>query len=274
MTIDDNSFNFVRQLLRQRAAIVLDDSKHYLVHSRLSQLARREGLASAQDVIDRLRAAPAGPLQRKVIEAMTTTETLFFRDGKPYEALRNAILPELVRARRTERKLQIWSCACSSGQEPYSIGMLLREHFPELASWDLRLIATDISTEMLARSRAGRYSRLEVNRGLPHAYLMKYFDRVGHEWQIRDELRKMIDFRELNLAGHWGAVHAADLILLRNVLIYFDVETKRQVLGKVRKLLRPGGFLMLGTAETTVKLDDGFELVRSDGTAYYRLRRS
>jgi chemotaxis protein methyltransferase CheR len=274
VTIDDNSFNFVRQLLRQRAAIVLDDSKHYLVHSRLSQLARREGLASAQDVIDRLRAAPAGPLQRKVIEAMTTTETLFFRDGKPYEALRNAIFPELVRARKTERKLQIWSCACSSGQEPYSVGMLLREHFPELATWDLQLIATDISTEMLARSRAGRYSRLEVSRGLPHAYLVKYFDRVGHEWQIRDEMRKMVEFRELNLAGHWGAVHAADLILLRNVLIYFDVETKREVLGKVRKLLRPGGFLMLGTAETTVNLDDGFELVRSDGTAYYRLRRS
>src|ERR1041385_4822100 len=274
MTIDDTGFNFVRRLLRERAAIVLEDGKQYLVDNRLSQLARREGLTSAQEVIDRLRKAPGGPLQRKVIEAMTTTETLFFRDGKPYEALRNAILPELVRLRRNERKLQIWSCACSSGQEPYSVGMLLREHFPELASWDLRLVATDISTEMLARSRAGRYSRLEVNRGLPHAYLMKYFNRVGHEWQIRDELRKMIEFRELNLAGQWGAVHAADLILLRNGLIYFDVETKRQVLGKVRKLLRPGGFLMLGTAETTVNLDDGFELVRSDGTAYNRLRRS
>jgi len=274
MTIDDSSFNFVRQLLRQRAAIVLDDTKHYLVHSRLSQLARREGLASAQDVIDRLRASPAGPLQRKVIEAMTTTETLFFRDGKPYEALRNAIIPELIKLRKTERKLQIWSCACSSGQEPYSVGMLLREHFAELASWELRLIATDISTEMLARSRAGRYSKLEVNRGLPHAYLMKYFERIGQEWQIRDDLRKMVEFRELNLAGPWGVVQTADLILLRNVLIYFDVDTKRQVLGKVRKLLRPGGFLMLGTAETTVNLDDGFELVRSDGTAYYRLRSS
>ena len=274
MTIDGNSFNFVRQLLRERAAIVLDDTKQYLVDSRLSQLARREGLASAQDLIDRLRAAPAGPLQRKVIEAMTTTETLFFRDGKPYEALRNAILPELVRLRRNERKFQIWSCACSSGQEPYSVGMLLREHFPELGTWDVRVIGTDISTEMLARSRAGRYSRLEVNRGLPMAYLMKYFDKVGTDWQIRDELRKAVEFRELNLAGPWGAVQTADLILLRNVLIYFDVDTKRQVLGKIRKLLRPGGFLMLGTAETTVNLDDGFELVRSDGTAYYRLRRS
>lgn len=272
MTIDDRGFNFVRQLLRERAAIVLDDTKQYLVDNRLSQLARREGLASAQDVIDRLRAAPAGPLQRKVIEAMTTTETLFFRDGKPYEALRNAIVPELVRLRGTERRLQIWSCACSSGQEPYSLGMLLREHFPALASWDLRMVATDISTEMLARSRTGRYSQLEVNRGLPAAYLTKYFDRVGLDWQIRDELRRMIEFRELNLAGAWGAMPPADLILLRNVLIYFDVETKRTVLGKIRKLLRPGGFLMLGTAETTMNLDASFELVRTDGTAYYRLR--
>jgi chemotaxis protein methyltransferase CheR len=271
MTIDANGFNFVRQLLRQRAAIVLDDTKQYLVDSRLSQLARREGLASAQDVIDRLRAAPAGPLQRKVIEAMTTTETLFFRDGKPYDALRNAIFPELLRLRRTERKLRIWSCACSSGQEPYSVGMLLREHFPELSGWEVRMVATDISTEMLARSRAGRYSRIEINRGLPSEYLTKYFEPVGPDWQIRDDLRKMIEFRELNLADPWPQIHSADLVLLRNVLIYFDMDTKRQVLGKVRRLLRPGGYLMLGTAETTVNLDDGFELVRSDGTAYYRL---
>jgi chemotaxis protein methyltransferase CheR len=274
MTIDDNGFNFVRQLLRERAAIVLDDSKQYLVDNRLAQLARREGLASAQDVIDRLRAAPAGPLQRKVIEAMTTTETLFFRDAKPYEALRSAIVPELVRLRQAERKLQIWSCACSSGQEPYSIGMLLREHFPALASWDVRLVATDISSEMLARSRAGRYSQLEVNRGLPAAYLTKYFNRVGLDWQIRDELRRMIEFRELNLAGAWGAMSPSDVIFLRNVLIYFDVATKRTVLGKIRKLLRPGGFLILGTAETTMNLDTGFELVRTNGTAYYRLRSS
>jgi len=205
MTIDPGSFKFVRQLLRERAAIVLDDDKQYLVINRLSQLARREGLASAQDVIDRLRAAPAGPLQRKVIEAMTTTETLFFRDAKPYEALRRSIVPELIRLRDRERKLQIWSCGCSSGQEPYSLGMTLREHFPELATWSLKLIATDISTEMLARSRQGRYSELEVNRGLPNALRLKYFDQVGADWQIRDELRRMVEFRELNLAGPWGA---------------------------------------------------------------------
>jgi chemotaxis protein methyltransferase CheR len=274
MTIDASSFNFVRQLLRERAAIVLDDDKQYLVANRLSQLARREGLASARDVIDRLRAAPAGPLQRKVIEAMTTTETLFFRDGKPYEALRNAIVPELIRTRAADRKLQIWSCACSSGQEPYSLCMLLRESFPGLAGWDLRLTATDISTEMLARARAGRYSQLEINRGLPIKLLDKYFHQVGADWQIREDLRRMIEFRELNLAGPWGAVPPADLVLLRNVLIYFDVATKRQILGKVRKLLRPGGFLVLGTAETTLDNTDGLEQIRSDGTTYYRLRNS
>jgi chemotaxis protein methyltransferase CheR len=272
VTIDDHDFNYVRQLVRERAAIVLDEGKQYLVDNRLSLLARREGLSSAREVIARLRAAPAGPLQRKVVEAMTTTETLFFRDGKPYEALRHTIIPALLRLRAAERQLQIWSCACSSGQEPYSVGMLLREHFPALASWHIRLVATDLSTEMLARSRAGRYSQLEVDRGLPAGYLGKYFDKIGHDWQINDDLRKMIELRQLNLAGPWTHTPPVDLILLRNVLIYFDIETKRQILAKVRKALRPGGFLLLGTAETTMNLDDGFELKRSDGTSYYRVR--
>jgi chemotaxis protein methyltransferase CheR len=272
VTIDQTGFNYVRQLVRDRTAIVLEDGKQYLVDNRLSLLARREGLESAQQVIDRLRAAPDGALQRKVIEAMATTETLFFRDVRPYDALRSTILPELLRARAADRKLLIWSGACSSGQEPYSVGMLMREHFPVLASWDVRVLATDISTEMLARSRTGRYSQLEVSRGLPAALLTKYFEKVDAEWQIRSELRRMIEFREHNLAGPWGALPPADLILLRNVLIYFDIESKRAVLGKIRKLLRPGGFLMLGTAETTMNVDDGFELVRSDGASYYRLR--
>ena len=272
MTIDDAAFNYVRQLVRDRAAIVLEDGKQYLVDNRLSMLARREGMESAQEVIDRLRSAPDGALQRKVVEAMATTETLFFRDGKPYDALRNTILPELQRARAAERKLQIWSAACSSGQEPYSVCMLVREHFPALATWDLRLLATDISTEMLGRSRAGRYSQLEVSRGLPSAFLMKYFERNEYEWQIRGDLRRMVEFREHNLAGVWNGMPSADLIMLRNVLIYFDVEIKRAVLAKIRKLLRPGGFLMLGTAETTMNLDDSFELVRSDGASYYRIR--
>jgi chemotaxis protein methyltransferase CheR len=274
VTIDDTAFKFIRQLVRERSAIVLEEGKQYLVNSRLSLLAQREGLGSAQEVIDRLRAAPKGPLQRKVIEAMTTTETLFFRDRKPYDALRHTVLPELIRLRASERALQIWSCACSSGQEPYSLAMLIREYFPALAGWSVRLVATDISTEMLARCRAGLYSELEVKRGLPNALLAKYFDKAGLEWQIRAELRRMIELRELNLAGPWAAMPPVDLVMLRNVLIYFDVETKRQILGRIRKVLRPGGYLLLGTAETTTNLDDGFELVHSDGTSYYRSRSS
>jgi chemotaxis protein methyltransferase CheR len=270
MTIDEPGFNYVRQMVRDRAAIVLEDGKQYLVDSRLSALARKEGLASAQEVVDKLRAAPAGPMQRKVIEAMTTTETLFFRDMKPYEALRKTIVPEILKTRTTERRLQIWSCACSSGQEPYSLAMLLREHFPELATWKVGITATDISSEMLSRSREGRYSQLEVGRGLPAQFLVKYFDKVGLDWQIRPELRKSIDFRELNLAGPWAGLPQADVVMLRNVLIYFDVETKKQILGKVRQVLRPGGYLFLGTAETTMNLDDTYELVRSEGAVYYR----
>jgi chemotaxis protein methyltransferase CheR len=272
MSLDQGSFDYVRQLVRERAAIVLEDGKHYLVDSRLATLARREGMNDAQEVVNRLRAAPSGPLQRKVIEAMTTTETSFFRDGKPYDALRETVIPELARLRAQERRLRIWSCACSSGQEPYSLAMLLREHFPELASWDLRITATDLSTEMLARARAGRFSQLEVNRGLPAPLLIKYFERRGLDWDVRPELQKLLEFREFNLAGPWAGMAPMDVVMLRNVLIYFGVDTKRQILGKVRQVLRPGGLLFLGTAETTMNLDDGYELVRASGATFFRVR--
>jgi len=195
----------VRQLLRERAAIVLDDTKQYLVDSRLSQLARREGLASAQDVIDRLRAAPAGPLQRKVIEAMTTTETLFFRDGKPYDAIRNAIRPRAGPAAPRRAQAADLSCACSSGQEPYSVGMLLREHFPSSGRGTYGWSAPTSRPRCCPRSRAGP---LQPARGQPRPAdgLSDEVFRQGRQRlaQIRDELRKAIEFRELNLAGPWG----------------------------------------------------------------------
>jgi len=270
VTIDDSGFKYVRQLVRERAAIVLEEGKQYLVANRLSVLARREGLGSAQEVIDRLRAAPSGPLQRKVIEAMTTTETLFFRDGKPYEALRNTILPELQRMRAADRKLQIWSCACSSGQEPYSLAMLIREHFPALTSWNVQIVATDISTEMLARSRAGRYSQLEVNRGLPAPMLVRYFTRVGMHWQVAEDLRRMVTTELVNLAEPWPVLPPFDLIFMRNVLSYFDVPTKQTILGRVRRQLRPDGLLLLGGAETTMNLDANFERVPIGRSNWYR----
>ena len=270
MTLDGRAFRYVQQLVRDRAAIVLDDGKHYLVETRLSQLARRENLTTAQDVVDRLRAAPHGPLQRKVVEAMTTTETLFFRDARPYDALANTVLPALVRARARTRRLRLWSCACSSGQEPYSLAMLLREQLPARSTWAVRIVATDISSEMLARARAGVYSALEVSRGLPRALLAKYFTPRGGDWEIRAELRAAVDFRELNLAAPSLAMEPVDVVMLRNVLIYFDVDTKRRILARVRAAMQPGGAMFLGTAETTTNLAGGFELTTSDGATYYR----
>lgn len=271
MSITAVDFEYVRKLVRERSAIVLEEGKQYLVESRLSMLARREGLASIQEVLGQMRAAPMGPLHRKVVEAMTTNESSFFRDVNPYNALRLTVLPELLRLRATERSLRIWSCACSSGQEPYSIAMLLQESFPTLASWKVQLTATDLSSEMVARAKAGLFSQLEINRGLPAALLVKYFEQSGMEWQIRDSLRRSIDFRELNLAGPWTGVGLADIVMLRNVLIYFGMDTKRQILNKVRQVLRPGGILFLGTAETTMNLDDEYELLRTDGASYYRV---
>lgn len=273
MTISASDFDFVRRYVREASAIVLEDGKQYLVESRLMTVANRAGLPSVSEVIARLRAAPQGPLGRQVVDAMTTNESSWFRDVNPYNALRGSVLPELMKLRAGERTLRIWSSACSSGQEPYSVAMLLREHFPMLDTWNVRLVATDLSSEMIARARAGVFTQLEINRGLPAKLLVKYFERRGPDYKLRDELRRAIEFRELNLAAPWGSqIVGADVVLLRNVLIYFDNDTKRQILSRVRQVLRPGGYLFLGTAETTLNLDDAFELVRSEGAVYYRAR--
>jgi chemotaxis protein methyltransferase CheR len=272
MSITGAEFDFVRKLVHERAAIVLEDGKEYLVESRLSALARRQGIPSVGDVVKQLRSSPLGPLQRLVIEAMTTNESSFFRDVNPYTALKETVLPEVLRLRAAERTLQVWSCACSSGQEPYSIAMLLQEHFPELFSWNVKILATDLSSEMVARTKGGKFSQLEVNRGLPAPMLIKYFEKHGLEWQAREPLRRLLDVRELNLAGQWAGIPKVDIVMLRNVLIYFDMETKRKILGKVRQLLRPGGFVFLGTAETTMNLDDKYELTRANGAVFYKVR--
>ena len=271
MSVAPADFDYVRKMVRERSAIVLDDGKEYLVESRLTAVARREGIASVSDLIKRLREAPQGPLQRLIVEAMTTNESSFFRDVKPYTALRQTVLPGLLRLRAAERSLQVWSCACSTGQEPYSIAMLLSD-FPELSTWKVRIFATDLSSEMVQRARAGIFSQLEVNRGLPVAMLVKHFEKRGLEWHIRENLRRNLEFRELNLAGPWAGVPRPDIVMLRNVLIYFDMDTKRQILGKVRQLLRPGGFMFLGTAETTMNLDDNYTLMRADGAVYYQVK--
>jgi chemotaxis protein methyltransferase CheR len=268
--IAPDDFGYVRTLVRQRSAIVLEEGKEYLVESRLSAVAREEGFGSVERLIAELRAHPGNGLQRRVIEAMTTNETTFFRDIHPFDALRQTLLPELIQGRATQRELSIWCAASSSGQEPYSIAMLIREHFPVLAGWKVRILGTDLSGEMVERARQGRYSQLEVNRGLPAPLLVKYFRRQGLEWQLSDEIRGMVEYRELNLNEPWPTLPPADLVFLRNVLIYFDVDTKRTILGRVRRVLRPDGYLFLGGAETTMNLDDAYQRVPIGRAVCYR----
>jgi chemotaxis protein methyltransferase CheR len=274
MTMTASDFGYIRRLVLEQSAIVLEEDKQYLVESRLLPLARREGFDSIASMVAWLMARKFDGLQQKVVEAMTTNETSFFRDFHPFEALRKSILPELMTRRAVSKELTFWSAACSSGQEPYSLAILLQEYFPSLADWRLRIIATELSEEMLVRAREGHYSQLEVNRGLPAALLIKYFRQRGSDWQIREDIRRRVEFQILNLAEAWPLLPPMDVILMRNVLIYFGLDTKKKILGKIRQLLKPDGFLFLGGAETTFNLDDNFERVQFDRTICYRLPRA
>ena len=271
MAISDAEFHYIKNLIYQQAAIDLEPGKAYLVESRLQPIARREGFASLSDMIAKLRAQPANGLNWLVVEAMTTNETYFFRDVHPFELLKTKVLPELIKRRAAQRQINIWCAAASSGQEPYSIMMLLREHFPELSTWKINFTATDISNQMLNRCREGFYSQLEVNRGLPATLLVKYFEKISTEWKIRDDLRRAIDFRQLNLAQPWPALATMDIVFIRNVLIYFDVATKKPILARVRRLMSPDGYMFLGGAETTLNLDESFKRVQVNNSAYYQL---
>jgi chemotaxis protein methyltransferase CheR len=270
----DQDFEFVRRLLLERSAIVLEPDKRYLAESRLAPLVRQLHLNSIGELIQRLRAQPYDGLTIQVVEAMVTTETSFFRDHHPFEALRKVVLPELIRKRQEERRLQVWCAASSTGQEPYSVALLLRESFPELerAEWNVSLLATDLSGEVLARAREGRYSQIEVNRGLPAALLVKYFQQQGNTWQLSEKVRRTVEFREINLAQAWPALPPMDLVLLRNVMIYFDVPTKKAILGKLSRVLKPDGYLLLGGAETTFSLDDSYRRVEQLKSGFYQLQ--
>jgi chemotaxis protein methyltransferase CheR len=272
MPLATHEFDFVRDVVREHVGIQLDSWKTNLVETRLAAIARDERLAGVDDLMRHLRARMRGPLATRVVEALLTTETSFFRDMHPFEALRQFILPELVMQRQAQRRLKIWSAGCASGQEIYSVAMLIREHFPSLLDWSLQLIGTDVSSAMLAKATKGRYTELEINRGLPAAALVKNFEQHGLEWQIRLELRAMVEFSQMNLAGSWRALPKMDIIFLRNVLVYFDVEKKREILAKVRRQLSPDGFLFLGGAESTINLDEDFQPTYFGPAVVYRLR--
>jgi chemotaxis protein methyltransferase CheR len=273
MSVTRTDFEYVRTLIHQCAGIVLEEGKEYLVESRLSPLAEKEGFDSLGEYLGRLQLDAFNGSHRKMIHAMTTNETLFFRDRRPFELLRTRVIPDLLAARATERRLTFWSAACSTGQEPYTIAMTLQEYFPQLHGWNIRIIASDLSSDVLARAIQGRYTQLEVNRGLPARFLVKYFTRVGDDWQIREEIRRMIEFREMNLTEAWSFLPKIDVIFMRNVLIYFNQETKRKVLSKIAPLLPASGYLFLGSAETTLNIAEEFEPIPGVVAACYRLKR-
>jgi len=269
--IDPASFQYICNLVHQKSAIVLEPGKSYLVESRLMPIARESGWDSIEQLVHALRRPGSHLLVQKVVEAMTTNETSFFRDVHPFDALRSTIIPELLQKRANERTLTIWSNACSSGQEVFSIAMLLKENFPQLASWKVRLIASDLSTQILDKARGGVFNQTEVNRGLPLPLLLKYFQKSGLNWQLRPELREMVEFRVLNLVEPFPFLPPIDIVFLRNVLIYFSPDTKREILTKVKKTMRPDGYLFLGGAETTMNLDVTFERTPIGKAVCYQL---
>jgi len=268
--ISSTDFDFVRTFVSSRAGIVLEDGKEYLVEARLQPLAQKLGHGSISTLVETMRRTREKEVERQLIEAMTTNETSFFRDVAPFDALRQHVLPRLIEARRGARQLTFWCAAASTGQEPYSVAMLMAEHFPELSTWQVQFIASDLSEDVLARARAGRYSQLEVNRGLPVQYLLKYFTRHGGSWEITPEIRRRVEFRRVNLIEAWPALPMFDLVFIRNVMIYFDVDAKRSILSRIRQRLRPDGHLFLGAAETTLNIDAGFARTEYERAGCYR----
>jgi len=272
MPITTDDFDYIRKLVLDRSAIVLEPGKEYLVESRMLSLLNREKIPSIEEIVKRLKNGSSNGLQDKVVDALTTNETSFFRDIHPFETFKKMVIPEILKNNATTRELNIWCGASSSGQEPYSIALILKNDFPQLGSWKIDFMSSDISVEMLDRCRRGAFSQLEVNRGLPAPMLVKNFKQEGMEWFINEDLRKLIHFKQINLSKPLPLMRKLDVIFLRNVLIYFDVETKSKILDQISRMLKPTGFLFLGAAETTLNLNDSFERVKIPQSGCYRLK--
>lgn len=250
-------YEYLRKFLKERSGLDLSADKQYLVESRLMPLARRVGVAGIPELVQKMKAGSESVISQ-VVEAMTTNETFFFRDKIPFDHLRDGVLPGLIKANAGRRSLRIWSAACSTGQEPYSIAMCLREYGAALAGWRIEIVATDLSQEVLEKSKAGLYSQFEVQRGLPIQLLVKYFTQHGELWQLSSDIRGMVQHRQLNLLQDFTHLGKFDVIFCRNVLIYFDQPTKTTIFERMAKLLEQDGSLLLGAAESVVGITDVF----------------
>ena len=254
-------YDYLRVFLKQRSGLVLSNEKQYLIESRLMPVARKFGLASISNLVDKLKLEQNGSLADAIIEAMTTNESFFFRDKVPFDHFTQTMLPHMLTARQRDRRIRIWSAAASTGQEPYTLAMCLKDMDAKLGGWRVEMIGTDLSTEVLEKAKAGIYSQFEVQRGLPINYLLKHFTQMGDMWRISPELRSMIQYRKLNLLESFSSLGQFDIVFCRNVLIYFDNEAKIDILNRIRKTMPEDGFLVLGAAETVVGLTDAFKPV-------------
>jgi chemotaxis protein methyltransferase CheR len=252
-------YDYLRKLLKERSGLVLSADKQYLVESRLQPVAHRAGIATLAELVQKLRGMKNEPLVTEVAEAMTTNESFFFRDKLPFDHFRETIMPTLLAARPTKRRIRIWCAAASTGQEPYSLAMILKEMGEKVAGRQIEIVATEFSTQVLEKAKAGIFSQFEVQRGLPIRLLIKYFDQAGDTWQVNPDVRAMVQFRPFNLLHDFAHLGSFDLVFCRNVLIYFDQETKSRVLDRIARIMEHDGYLVLGAAETVVGLTDGFK---------------
>ena len=256
------------KLLKEQSGLVVTSEKAYLLENRLQPVARKWGLDSIDALVAAMRARADHKMIKDVVDAMTTNESLFFRDMKPFDNLRDILLPELMKTRAGSKRIRIWSAACSSGQEPYSIAMLLTELGAKVAGWRFEIVATDLSTEIITRAKQGVYSQFEVQRGLPITMLVKYFAQDGDKWRVSDKIRNMVQYREFNLLDHPRMLGQFDIVFCRNVLIYFDQPTKTKVLSGIADQMAPDGGLYLGGAETVLGITDRFEPIPGQRGVY------
>ena len=263
-----DNYRFLRDYIHLESGILLGEDKDYLLHNRLAPILAQEKLDSLDELCRLLRGASKGKYRRHVVEAITTHETLFFRDMGVFEALGKTILPEIGAHRKPARTIRIWSAACSSGQEPYSLAMLLLEH--GFGNWDIQIVATDLSSKILERARTGRFFQIEVNRGLPASLLVKYFQRCEREWQIQESVRRMVSFVPFDLRDDMSVLGKFDIVLCRNVLIYFDVPSRKKILAGISQVLFPGGYLLMGSSETTFSLSGSYSRRCLDKAVFYQ----
>ncbi len=255
-------------LVKKESGLVLSEEKGYLLESRLMPVARKYKLADLDELATASQKAGSTEMVREIVDAMTTNESFFFRDITPFDQFRDYVLPKLIENRGDKKHIRIWSAACSNGQEPYSLAIVLKEAGPKLAGWRIDIVATDISREVLTRAKAGVYSQFEVQRGLPITLLVKYFKQDGDKWRIDPALRAMVSFQEFNLLDEMRALGKFDIIFCRNVLIYFDQETKTMVLNRMSGILPPDGHLVLGGAETVLGMTDKFVSIKGQRGLY------